>query len=509
MSSHVVVIGTDFRRANVKVNPGTYLTDVLHEACKKLNLSSDKYLLKHKQKQVDLSITWRVSGLSPGAKLELVQKSKTPSVVSVALQLPESEAQAVPNGRLVDKLPSDFTIWKVLRQFESGSVGQSKNLNITARGIAQTESGGSSGSGQMYYETPVLNIMGRELATFTDFQKTLSQLGYNSGSVLIRLSFKKTDQTLFDAMGVISEFFSEVEAEAKKRAEASVAAPEPLNQPTASENDQSQPTTDVATTDGPVVVTTDSQSAQALAQETTRENEGGEAMDVDEAAPADPLKPVSVFRAPSGTTPAAALADVSETDYTPTVAHAQLHQARLLQSSQNRRLPSDKELEAQAQAEEARLAAVSKLLVKVRFPDNTSAQWEFGPEATGATVHQAVKGVMAQDNNVFRLVIPPGKDIIRDDDGSKNRLIHDYKLTRNVLLSLVWDDSVSADVRKQPFLKGSVAQKATDIKIPDIPSATEDKNEGQTAPAPKAQKSEGEGSVAKKLPKWLKLPGKK
>lgn len=47
MSAHVVVIGSDLRRATVKVNPGTYLTDVLQEACKKLNLSSDKYLLKY------------------------------------------------------------------------------------------------------------------------------------------------------------------------------------------------------------------------------------------------------------------------------------------------------------------------------------------------------------------------------------------------------------------------------------------------------------------------------
>jgi tether containing UBX domain for GLUT4 len=46
MASHVVVIATDLRRVTVKVTPGTYLTDVLQEACKKLNLPSDKYLMK-------------------------------------------------------------------------------------------------------------------------------------------------------------------------------------------------------------------------------------------------------------------------------------------------------------------------------------------------------------------------------------------------------------------------------------------------------------------------------
>lgn len=47
MASHVVVIATDLRRTTIKVSPGTYLTDVLQEACKKLNLSSDNYLIKY------------------------------------------------------------------------------------------------------------------------------------------------------------------------------------------------------------------------------------------------------------------------------------------------------------------------------------------------------------------------------------------------------------------------------------------------------------------------------
>ena len=46
MSAHVEIIATDLRRTKVKVTPGTYLVDVLREACKKLSLSSDKYLLK-------------------------------------------------------------------------------------------------------------------------------------------------------------------------------------------------------------------------------------------------------------------------------------------------------------------------------------------------------------------------------------------------------------------------------------------------------------------------------
>ncbi|RBQ87448.1 hypothetical protein VDGD_03130 [Verticillium dahliae] len=499
MASHVTVIATDLRRTTVKVNPGTYMTDVLQEACKKLNLGSDKYLLKHKQKQVDLSVLWRQAGLIPGAKLELVQKSNTPSAVSVALQLPSPESNATPNGRVVDRFSSESSLWKVLRQFETRVSSQGKNLNLTARGVAQTTAGGQTGSGQLFYETPVLNIMGRELASFADFQKTLSQLGYNSGSVLIRLSFRKTDKTLFESMTEISQFFAEVEAEEKEAAAVpattatvpeTVAQPEPDSTPEQS-TDASIP-------------------APASAQP---EQTPSDAMDVDPAPvtlPSDPLQPVGVFQAPTGTTIAAASMPMSESDFTPSIQQAQLHQARLLQSSHNKRLPSDKEIEEKAQAEEARLASVSSVPVKVRFPDNTSAQWVFGPEATGAVLYEAVRSVMANGGQKFRLVLPGGKDVVKDSQGPNTLLIHDYKMTRSVLVNFVWDDSVPGDVRKQAFLKGSVAQRATAVKVPELPKEQEVDDRVPVVPSSKPEGSDrGDGGAGKKLPKWLKLPGKK
>jgi hypothetical protein len=46
MSSHVVVIATNARRATVKVTPSTYLSDVLAEACQKLGFNASQYGLK-------------------------------------------------------------------------------------------------------------------------------------------------------------------------------------------------------------------------------------------------------------------------------------------------------------------------------------------------------------------------------------------------------------------------------------------------------------------------------
>src|SRR5215471_21788898 len=99
---------------------------------------------------MDLSISIRLSGLSSGAKLELVRLSRSPSVVSVALQLPESEAKGVSNGRLLDKFPSTTTLWLILRKFEAGVAGgNGMTRNLTARG-ALPESSGPTSMGRLY-----------------------------------------------------------------------------------------------------------------------------------------------------------------------------------------------------------------------------------------------------------------------------------------------------------------------------------------------------------------------
>ncbi|RGP75461.1 hypothetical protein FLONG3_5714 [Fusarium longipes] len=506
MATNVVVIASDLRRATIKVTPGTYLIDVLEEACRRLNLSSDKYLVKHRQKTVDLSVPFRASGLGPGAKLELVQKSKTPSAIQVALQVPPPEGREIPGGRLIQKFPSDLTIWKVLRQFESGEASNGKNINITARGVACMENSSGSGSGQLHYETPVLNIMGRELSTFTDFQKTLSQLGYNSGSVLIRLTYRQTDKTLYDAMTEIGQFFKDIDEEGREEASTTKAEPVPTEEIEKQEEQAPEEKNDSQMTDA--------QAEQSMGTIPVQQDEEPgtvteDTMEVDASHPHDPLAPVNVFLAPSGSTPAAALAPATDTDFAPTIAHAQLHQARLQENSRNKRLLSDKELEEKAAAEAAKINAIKAILVKVRFPDNTSSDWQVSPAHTGQFLYDAVRHVMAHNDQPFHLVLPGTKVVIKDDPGSDNGLIKAYRMSGRTLINLVWDDTVPATVRKQPFLKANVAQQGQQVKVPE-PIAPNEKDEEVPVARP-AQPENGEGSgekIAKKIPKWLKL-GKK
>jgi tether containing UBX domain for GLUT4 len=409
---------------------------------------------------------------------------------------------------LIKKFPSDLTLWQVLRQFESGDASQGRNLNITARGVAQLAGDGKNGGGQLFYETPVLNIMGRELASFPDFQKTLSQMGYNSGSVLIRLSYKTTDQTLYEAMEQIGHYFKQEQKDEPNH---------PKTDDKPQKIEEQSPSQDTVMADAPAESSGESGASQpdTAAQQPQQllASSGESPAVVDEpkskASVDDPYQPLNVFLAPTGTAPAAALAPVNEADYTPTVAHAQLHQTRLLENSRNKRLLSDKELEEKAAAEEAKIAAVKSVLIKIRFPDNTSSEWQVGPDETGAFLYEAVRHVMADREQPFHLVLPGNKTVIKDEDSSRHSLVKAYKLSGRVLLNLVWDDSVKPDVRKKPFLKSNVARQGQSIKVPDIPQPSGEKESATTAPKPsKEEKSSGDG-MGKKIPKWFKGLGKK
>ncbi|XP_075072893.1 tether containing UBX domain for GLUT4 [Mixophyes fleayi] len=88
----VSVLAPNGRRQNVKVTAGTPLLQVLEEVCKKQNFNPREYNLKFQRTVLDLSLQWRFANLPNNAKLEMVSCSQQragieSSKVRVALQL--------------------------------------------------------------------------------------------------------------------------------------------------------------------------------------------------------------------------------------------------------------------------------------------------------------------------------------------------------------------------------------------------------------------------------------
>jgi tether containing UBX domain for GLUT4 len=432
--------------------------------------------------------------------------------VSVALQLPEGEARGIPNARLTDKFPSTTTLWLLLRKFEAGVAGAGgTKRNLTARGAPKTNDG-NSGQGRLYYETPVLHVMGRELSSFADLQKTLGQLGFNSGSVLLKLSFRISETPLEEAMGQIEEYFKTTES--------------PSNEPLQSHAMPKETPTDNPGPEPSAVEASPSEPAPAEssnAAPTPHQNSSASApVDERSAATEAPIvsssgRTLQVFAPPTSTTPSAALASHNPADYTPTIEHAQKHQRLLSESSRNIRLPSEAEIAAKAASEQERLAAVKNVEIKIRFPDESAISARFSQADTGASLYKAIRECLDEKlaNEPFILRQPGirGKGEVVPDDEKK--LIQGLGLKGRVLVIFGWDDkSASIEARgEKRVLKASLRQQARPIEVQEINGADDDEDRGIRVSTLKESveesKEEDKGKRKGGMPKWLKGLSKK
>ena len=461
---------------------------------------------RNNNKQLDLSLTIRLSGLSSGAKLELIYLSRSTSVVSVALQLPESESQGAPNSRLTDKFPSTTTLWLILRKFES-SGGASRNF--TARGIPKVAA--ESGSGRLYYEMPVLQMMGRELSSSTDLQKTLGQLGFNGGSTLMRLSFRVSETPLEEAMGQIGQYFKPVDIETPTNngsQRGSSTTDHPTQQP------QPSITKDIDDLEIPLESTEHSQEPKDPINDEnlkpTPQPSANSATDPPSAPALGPnSRPISVFAAPTSTTPRAALQTHNPQDYEVTVDHAKLHQSRLSLTGRNKRLPTYAEIAAQQEEQAQKMAEIKEVEIKVRFPDQTQVVSSFTNEDTGETLYTFVRGVMERENAPLSLRFNGSKgQIIVPKDGT-SKLIGKLGMVGRVLVIVVWDPEAGIEVRTGPVLKEAFRQQARELEVKDVQTVDVEDEDAALQKGKELMKDRGKEKGKGGVPKWLKLPGKK
>lgn len=471
MATSVYVVDSSFKRTQIKVTPGKYLREVLEEACKTRKLNPEEYALKSQSnKTLDLSQPFRLSGLSAGAKLQLVQASKSPGVVSIALQLPESEG----GTRLNDKFPSNTSLWLVLRKYEDAVAGSpSQKLNLTQRGVPS----GDSGAGRLMYEQPCLNLMGRSLDTFSDLQKTLAQLGLNGGTVLIRLAFTATQTPLEEAMKEISNYFTSIDSVPAGLGSSAMQEPsEPLA--AAANTDVAQVRNapqDVSTSEAQQNVAEDlpipdAPSAAALAEQDPTPPTN---LTSQPALPEDPpttdssnsINGISVYLPPSSNTPAAALQTDDPSVFEPTIDHAKSHQAALQQAGRNKRLLSDKELADAATAQQAQLATIHSVVVRVRYPDQSQIETTVYASETAAELYARVKETLAHADQPFELRYTGSKTHEVLPDSSTKRLVRDFGFRGKVLVTLLWGGDASVDARSGPSLKEEYRRHAKDLKV--------------------------------------------
>ncbi|KAI7461697.1 hypothetical protein KC351_g16687 [Hortaea werneckii] len=470
MASNVFVVDSSLKRTQIKVTPSTTLKEVLDQACRNKKLKPEEFMLKTQNgKTVDLSQPFRLSGLTAGAKLQLTQASRSTGVVNLALQLPDN----IEGGgrRVSDKFPSTTSLWLVLRKYEDGVAGSGQRLNLTQRGVPSSE----SGAGRMMYEQPCLQIMGRTLESFEDLQKTLAQVGLNSGSVLMRLSFKRGGQPLEEAMQEISKYF--VSAQSAEPAAGAAASAPPTNDGPA---DRSVPNADAENAAAPVegaagnepnedVPMTEGPTAPVVENDvlaSSSETPAQPSSEPSQQQPSNTINGISVYRPPSSGTPAAAQMADDPTGFEPSIDQAKAHQAAIARNTRNQRLLSDKELEEQETAKRDRLTTVQSVQVRVRYPDQSMIETTCAASETGADLYTKVRGTLAAgDAEPFelRFLGPKGQQTVPDSPSI--RLVRDLGFRGKILVTLAWGQDVSPQTRQGPSLKEEYRSRATDLKV--------------------------------------------
>ncbi|KAF2624336.1 hypothetical protein BU25DRAFT_433569 [Macroventuria anomochaeta] len=474
--SYVVVTNSFAKTFKIPTTPTKYLTEVRDEACQKFGVSKDQFTLKYNNKPISLSQQIRLANLPQGARLELVQASRSPTVVSVALQLPKS--------RLTQKFANNTSLWEILRYFESGD---GANYNFTQRAVPRIS--GASGSGRLCYEMPVITVMPghKEQSSFVGLQQTLSQLGFDSGSALLRLSFKNTGTPLEEAMAQISQYFKTEEptsstapgahavdpAQAKSAPNPDTAAPEATTTVAGEtiKNDNPDPepmdlVTQPAAQPAPEPAVSKQNNAFADAINTSpaavlaaaTSTAALEPSHVPDVAPSQSAEPtpssdrprnVQIFSASSSSTPQAARNAFNEADYQPTVEHAKIHQAQLSNRTRNQRLLSDKELEEQERERQAKIAAATNKphALRIRLPDGSLVQMNLTKADTATVLYEFVTSFLEKKNEPFELKYtgPTGRLVLIARD--QKRLIQDLRFSTNELVTFQWAEGASAEAK--------------------------------------------------------------
>lgn len=438
----------------------------------KFEITIPIHIQRYNNKPIDLSLSFRLASLPPGANLELVQASRSPAVISVGLQLPD-------NKRIIQKVSSATTLWKILRILET-----SNKLNMTERALPST----GEGAGRLYYEMPVLNVMNREFGTFEELQKTLAQIGVTSGNVLLRLSYKSSGTPLEEAMQEISKFFKE-EAEASgvkqpnqvpdKRAVPLEDSKMDIDEP----NQELEPvqelgsTTSTTSKSAPISETLNQLESLTSTSPTTQ-------LSSTTSDPSDTtsVPSLTIYSPPTTSTPLAATMPFQEQDYVPTIEHAQTHQSRLLASTRNTRLPSDKEIAAKQAAKAETISAISSIRVRVRFPDLSVLEAVLSNNNNSASgIYAIVRENMRYPNANFVLRFVDGASGRTKDvpDDNRTDVVKNLGWRGGTLVTFTWADvGASPAAKHEPALKDEVLKVAKKMDIPiQNPENTDENNE--------------------------------
>lgn len=332
--STFVTIQYGVRQYKISCTPARSMKEVLNEVCGKLNLNTNSHGLRHGKINLDLSLSFRLTHLPNGARLELITiPEKEESDISVALNMLNCP-------RTITKILPSTTLWKMLERFES-------DHNLVLTNAAEIR------DGKRFRQQPVVQLLNREYQTDRELQSTsLSSIGIKSGNVSIRLSHKSTDILLDSVVAV------PVPSVATRLEDASIQSV-------------------------PFVVETPETTTLPASQ------------NLADALPLRPTREIKVLLAPSsGRLHSTSSPDLEIDEFVPSIEQARAYHKSLASRSQSSAPLLTQKLRDQQLMEKREKARPDRCRVKFRFGDGTQVISIFGPSETANDLYQFIRSTV-------------------------------------------------------------------------------------------------------------------
>ncbi|KAJ2867860.1 hypothetical protein GGH94_000528 [Coemansia aciculifera] len=504
MSTSISVIYAPGRSVSVKTTPTTTLQAILVSACASMPKppSPDSYTLVYNSKTLDLTLPLRFANLPQGAKLTLTHRASTrPSPKLPANQVASPQAstpsatvkvalQLVGSSRIIADFDPSTTLWNIIVAAQTSS-GRTLNLvnkfrpaePPTSPQSSEGKSGWGSGflqslisvaSGSSspktppqqpitppvaqswFYQQPVLLLLNKEYATNYDLQHTtLRSLGFTSGSVMVRFSYRpaKEPTSLEAVYGSQSGDSASPTIEAASAQPVSPPVVTPVQPPVIEEATHSDNALGIVAVPAPALA-----PAPAATPSEPSEPKSGLSLLLS-------TRQVSVLGAPPANAPALGSRIVLPESFY----EAGSDDLRILVSVQKARVAeSEKGFSSRVKQEEENRrrhaefkAKHTRTLIRFRFPDQVQVQAAFSShEETVAELYAFLNQVLVTPNVLESLIIqPPALNL----DALRSKTLFDAKLAPAAVVHV---KLASAKASTLEVLKPEVAALVENLKIP-------------------------------------------
>ncbi|KAG2393018.1 hypothetical protein C9374_009595 [Naegleria lovaniensis] len=455
--SSVIITGLNMRSVIKIDGPNTSLQTILKDFCEKNKISPENYGLMHNKKNLDLSLPFRLSGVSNNATIEIVKKASSSQVKAAAtlgLQLPDGQ-------RLKAVFPVDISLWIALKRWEK----KEENINLTQVEDEKTKK----------YSIPSLIYMNQQFKTLEELKNTkLSDIGLRDNSnALLRLSFLPTDKTIEDLKEELQESDDYV----------------PKKKVSKTNTEQSSTTSEAppaSSSSEDVQMIDESPSLQTNKIETSPTSSDIMQDDEEEIKLENTVaKDIRLFKK-GDTTFDIDFSNVEDKDFEVTENDVQSMISSLRKVQEGGPLMTKQLREKENQKHER---VYTSAIIRVRFPDGYLIQGTFSPNHTLRDVRNFV--IQTLDNPEAPIVLYIAPPIQRFDDLTKT--LKESNLIPAAIINVGLDrkDPKSA-LFESPKLKEDLLAKVTDLELVSVP-----KNENIQKPTSQASSSQKNSEKSK------------